>query len=121
MFISSRSCGPGVKNEAGVQTAGVHLLLVPLCLVYLQSNLVKVRTNNGKSNRIWIPFVGKELIFDVEYGNKHDSHSIVGVNDGFVVGHVTILSPGTTGAIGNKPVHVYMERCHDLHCYLVII
>ena len=60
--------------------ADIYLLLVLLGLFYLQSNLAKVGTSDGKSKHIWIPFVRNSLILDTEYGNEHKSHAAAGMN-----------------------------------------
>ena len=96
-LFHSPSRRPEIKNQAGV-----HLLLVLLHLVCLWSNLAKVHTNDGKSKHIWITVTRKEQILDTEYGNKYHSHVIAGMYDGFIIGHITILSPGTIG----------IYRCH---------
>ena len=75
-------------------------------------------TNHGKSNCVWIPFIGKELILDAEYRNEHDGHAIVGMSEGFVIRRIPVLSPRAIGIYRYhrcEPVHVYTERCHTLH------
>ena len=45
----------------------------------------------------WTPLIGEELILEAEYGNKHSSHAVAVMNNGFVVSHVPILFPRAVG------------------------
>ena len=123
--VYSQFCSPDVKQGWYLNEAGVEILLMLSCLVYLWGNSVKERTNDGKvikwlciNKCIWTSFSRKELVLYTEYGNKHDSRAVAGMNDGFVVMHSLASYPG---AIDNEPVHVHVEKCPTLHWYHVFI
>ena len=99
-LFRSQFCEPSIKTRLAFKrgqrsfSAGT--------LMPRQSNLKKSVPPMASQSTSGFHSSKKKLILDVKYGNEHDSHTVTGINDGFIVGHIPILSPGAIG----------IYRCH---------